>query len=1196
MTHKNSNFFACTLHFCLVSLLLIATDLASQSIKINEIMASNGTTLADEDGDFPDWIELYNSGASPVKLDGFGLSDDEQPFKWVFPNIELKSHSFLLIFASGKDRREWYHWETIITQGDNWKYRVGNSAPPAAWRQIDFDDSGWLSGPSGFGYGDGDDATLVPAAMSLCIRKEFTIQASADAGPAILHIDYDDAFVAWLNGAEIARDNIGQPGDKPPFNQPADTYREAELYQGGLPEKYLLEENAALLQTGKNVLAIQVQNFAISSSDLSIIPFFTIGFRTAPAGTLRGVPEIIQLAFPNLHANFKIKSSGETLSLHHPDGSLLDQVESGNLPADLSKGRQPDGGADWYFFPQPTPCAPNTSTGYQRILTMPEFSMPGGFYSEIINLSLTTTEPGGKIYFTLNGSEPTTASSRFTSPFQLNQTTVVRARVLVPGALTGKVASQTYFFNETPNLPYISISTNPPNLWDPDSGIYVLGRNASPDFPHFGANFWENREIPAHFEFFETDGTPGFMLDAGMKIFGGWSRGFSQKSLSVFARSRYGASEISYQLFPEKPIEHFEAIILRNSGNDWTSTLFRDAMMQSLVRDLNLESMAYRPVVVFLNGKYWGIQNIREKLNEHFLAANCGVDPDNVDLLESEMIVIEGDAEHYQALLEYISSHNMQAAASYAAVSHKMDVDNFITYQIAQIYFDNTDWPGNNVKYWRPKVPDGKWRWLIYDTDFGFGLFNLYNYTRNTLAFATRDDGPDWPNPPWSTFLLRKLLENSEFKAAFVVRFTDLLNHCFLPDRIYHRIDEMKSVIQLEIVRHRARWPESIPNWENDTRILKQFASFRLSYVIGHLRSEFGLSLPVDLTLNVSEPEQGRLKLNSLWIDEFPWKGRYFPDFPVRLSAVPKPGFRFCCWDDSTLGDSATIQVNLAQDRTIAAHFEKEPSPNNPVVINEINYNSADHFNTGDWVEFLNPAEQAVDLANWQFKDENDSHVFTFPAPTILAPNAFLVLCRNKSAFSTFFPDVQNVIGNMSFGFSGAGELLRLYNEQGALVDSVVYADSAPWPNAPDGNGFTLELRDALSDNADYRNWAASQATGGTPGTPNSNATGVKKSPPVIRNFSLYQNFPNPFNHATTIAFDLTEAGDVTFSLFNVQGQKIVSKFLADRLPGHHQIKWSMNTARIKGLHISSGVYFYQIEISAADKKWTGMRKMLYLK
>jgi hypothetical protein len=191
-----------------IALLVFIPVIQAQQVYINELMSTNGSTIEDEDGDKSDWIELYNAQDTEVDLTGFGLSDDSTNlFKWIFPSLTLAPKDHLLIFSSDKNRTEYIrHWETVIDWGDDWKYRLGNSEPPVSWKNLGFDDQSWLTGSSGFGYGDNDDSTIVLNTLnSVYVRKIFNVQDVNDILSVILHVDFDDSFVAYINGVEVSR-------------------------------------------------------------------------------------------------------------------------------------------------------------------------------------------------------------------------------------------------------------------------------------------------------------------------------------------------------------------------------------------------------------------------------------------------------------------------------------------------------------------------------------------------------------------------------------------------------------------------------------------------------------------------------------------------------------------------------------------------------------------------------------------------------------------------------------------------------------------------------------------------------------------------------------------------------------------------------------------------------------------------------
>ena len=670
------------------------------------------------------------------------------------------------------------------------------------------------------------------------------------------------------------------------------------------------------------------------------------------------------------------------------------------------------------------------------------------------------------------------------------------------------------------------------------------------------------------------------------KFLGGWSRAFPQKSLSIFARSYYGPSTLDYDLFPGSGIDNYEAFILRNSGNDWESTMLRDGFITSLTNNLNIDHQQYRPAVLYLNGEFWGIQNIREKVNEHFLASHHLINAENIDLLDIEGVnewnIIHGTNIDYLNLLDYLENQDMGDPIVQNALENWIDVESYMSYQAFQIFIGNQDWPGNNIKFWRDHRVGGKWRWILYDTDFGFSIWDSYAYTHNTLSFALEPNGPGWPNPPWSTFLFRRMMDNDHFKNSFINIYCDLLNTVFQPDYLISHLDSIANNIEDIIPVHRARWynngnwPNSAVNWQNKINTMANFSINRRSHAINHIKNEFDLPNIAQTSLNIVPEGAGSIQLNTLKIIESGWNGYYFPTIPIEVRAIPNEGFQFSSWLEFP-DSNATIHVQVTDPFTLTAVFIPTNLISGTTVINEINYHSSDDYNSDDWVELINPGETEIDISDWILKDDDNSHGYTIPDETVIQPNNYLVLAKDMDLFSSSYPDINNVIGPFDFSLSGGGDQVRIFDNNGLLIDSVQYDDIDPWPVEPDGNGSTLELINPTLDNLLYESWAAS-TDNGTPGAQNSTYDNLYSDLKSVipEKIHLYPSYPNPFNPITTISFDIpnTVVGTMNASsinIFNIKGQHVETLVNETMKPGKHNIQWHPK-------NISSGVYFLQFK------------------
>lgn len=906
--------------YTLLVLLLVATFSLFAQLRINEAVSSNGT-YSDEDGDTPDWLELHNPGSQPLDLTDYTLSDKaDNPGKWPIPNLSIAPAGYALFWASGKDRGNEQSFRTFIDRGASFRYLVPDASVNQNWMAPNFDDNGWAEGPSGFGYGDGDDATLVPqGTISVFARHRFTVNTLEGLEALVFDIDYDDGFVAYLNGVEIARENMS--GNRPAWNAFADTYTEPRIINEAPPLRFTIENPAGLLVEGENILAVQVHNSGTTSSDLSMIPFLSARFTgSSSAGTVP--PEILNLPKLAMHTNFRISAAGETLFLHDPNGNFVDSLSVYGLPAEVSRGIPGTGGAA-VLFEETTPGGRNPDSGFAGVVEdRVVFSAVGGQVGAL-SLEMSGVSSPNVLRYTTDGREPTISSLRYYGPISVGETRVFRAAAFRPGYLPSPVTTETYLVNTNHSLPMVSLVTEPDNFFHPVTGIYVLGEGYSGDFPYFGSNIWEDHEVPVNFSFYEPGGTDTYSFDAGTKIFGGWSRGQDQRSLSVFARGRYGTDEMNYPFFPQRANTRFQSIVLRNAGNDAYSSGMRDVLMTGLMEDSHVDIQAYRSVASYLNGEYWGLYNLREKVNEHFLASKHGVDKDSIDLLEFNAEIVQGSNAEYVALMGYIRNNPVNQSIHYDYIANRIDLDNYVQYQAAQIYYDNVDWPGNNIKFW--KSPGTKWRWILYDIDFGAAIWNENAAFSNTLSFALDPSGPNWPNPPWSTFLFRRLITNQTFRNRFVNQLADEMNSRFLPQAVINRINAHVNSIRTEINRQDDRWGRE-GNWNDNVERIRDFFRDRPAQMKRFVRTQFNLPAYHRINIRISDTDEGYVKVNSLDVDAPNWSGDYFQNVPIKVTAVPKDGYVFRRWELDSDAEDAELTINLTGQLALRPVFGEDPN------------------------------------------------------------------------------------------------------------------------------------------------------------------------------------------------------------------------------------------------------------------------------
>lgn len=624
------------------------------------------------------------------------------------------------------------------------------------------------------------------------------------------------------------------------------------------------------------------------------------------------------------HTSFELDSEGEDVVLSNASGVLLNKITFPKQLANISYGRTTNGLGAWAFLSTPTPGGPNNPTTATQQLSKPSFSVQGGRFSSGVQLTFTHNNINAEIRYTTDGSEPTATSAKFTSAFSVHTTRTIKAKAFAPGYLPGETEAQTYFINEHDfSLPVISISMKPDYLYDNTIGIYIAGTNGIPgyctDTPLNWNQDWDRHAV---FEYYDKDGKRLFNQAVDVRIGGNCSRQQPQKSFAIKARDKYGSNIMNYKFF-NKSVNQFGGLMLRNSGNDFNVTMFRDAFMQALpVGQMDVDYMDYQPTILYLNGQYMGIQNLREKIDGDYIESNFNVDKDDVDLLETYENALEGSSDGYVNYRTALEGMDRTTVAAYNFIDQHIDIQEYINYLVAEIYYANTDWPGNNMKFWRDASVNGKFRWILWDTDFGFYLAT--DPWHPTLNFVTETNGPGWPNPEWSTRHIRMVLENPIIRERFIQTMNTALNTMFHPDRVNNIVDQFQNRIAAEMPYHKVRWGGSMGDWNWHVQRLRDFSTQRNVYMRQHLAEFFGLTGTVYVSTEVKEGE-GKIRMNEV-LSEGNAPQSYIKNLPINIEPIPAFGYQFKEW---RIIKYELSSVNLITTADTWKYFDQGSEPSN---------------------------------------------------------------------------------------------------------------------------------------------------------------------------------------------------------------------------------------------------------------------------
>lgn len=515
-----------------------------------------------------------------------------------------------------------------------------------------------------------------------------------------------------------------------------------------------------------------------------------------------------------IYTGFHINNSTEKLYLYK-DNILVHEFSVGKLTNGISTGL--NNKLEKVYYKNITFNKNNSSKTYLGYTQIPTYSQNGGYLKKGDKISLTACSDC-TIYYTTDGSWPSNKSKKYTSPISINKTTVLKTIVYRNNYLPSDITSRTYFIGRTHDVPIISISSNQSSLDD----LLI--------------NYFQEQEKKISFEYYESNGSLGVSFIGGTKLTGADSRKRDQKSMAIYLRKEYGLQEVSYPFFKDSDVITYSSFTLRNSGEDPYGIRIQDTVLTYALKDkMDIDLQDYRAVVVYLNGKYYGLYNMREKLNGDYLKTNYGLEDGEYDLIKY-MTATSGTTKNYQKLLNYIRTQDPTNKKVYEYIKTQLDVQEFVNYLIVESYYGNTD--QGNIRYW--KSTNGKWRFMLYDLDWSLWNTSLsYNYP------VLNTESPAVTNLSSVYEIARRLYKNKEFKDLYLSTLSYHLENTFIPKRMNQIVDELAKEIKNEMPYHIERWPgmhSNMSNWEINVKNFKKKLTNRYNYVIKNIKQQFNLT------------------------------------------------------------------------------------------------------------------------------------------------------------------------------------------------------------------------------------------------------------------------------------------------------------------------------------------------------------------
>ena len=892
---------------------------AYSQLHINEASNKNFSTFADEDNEYPDWIELYNAGNDSVSIYNYSLSDNElETQKWRFPNIKIGPHQYKIIFCSGKDRKPLSGFTEVLN--------LSGLNPVVGWNNHTFTRPFYWDGVSNIMIN-----TCSYSNTGYTTNSVFNQSATSYPSTVFSAVDGNDNACFYPNGS-IAnlRPNLkinGRTIGNGTINNGATDYPAPYGNWYWSARNQMLIPAAELQAAGLTAGNIQSLGFDVVSTDPNTVyTYFIINMKmvteTQVSSTFQPLNNELYL-----HTNFTLKGGGESVFLFDASGVLVDSMKVDCIQIDNSKGCKPDASSERVFFTTPTPEATNNgSVPYLITLQQPVFSKPSGIYSSSQSISLNNPNAiNSVIHYTLDGSDPNPSSPIFSgSPISFNSSVVIKAACFATGYISSPVKANSYLIGISHTTPILSVITAENNLYG-STGIFD---NWSSD--------WQK---PAYAEYFNTDRSMIFSQPAAIQMDGGagGSRSHPQHSFRLeLDNSVLGGGTVHYPLLPDRPNRNnYSRIYLRNGSNQFLRIPYKDACgVKVLCDETNNYYSAYRPVSVYINGAYFGLYELREKFDEEYFKEADGAD--SCDLLSqsywygSVLRAVYGSVDSFYRYSNAFAQISTSDPDYWNKADRYFDMKYYTDYIIAESFVHNKDWPWNNIKIYRSEKTNWRYRFCVIDVELALDPFGWSNSNEDPISFLFQQD----PNIPYINIWLRSI-QNNTYKRYFINRYADIINTAYLPAVLAEKENKIFTEMNREMPKEFQRWgdptniPQQMSDFNSNHLMLKSEYMSRGQKVRDFIENGFQLQRQVEVTLDVYPSGAGKIRISTITPDQLPWKGIYFHGNPVSIEAIANPGYSFLYWDTneliSQLDTSKTLTFDIPSNITFKAVFATTP-------------------------------------------------------------------------------------------------------------------------------------------------------------------------------------------------------------------------------------------------------------------------------